>query len=111
MEIDYKNIGLRIRENRLSQQLTQETLSELAELTPTHISHIERGTTKLSLPTLIKISKVLNVSVDYLLAGTTHSNSNIQINNLLELFNDCTIEELDAFYEICKVTKDNIRKF
>ena len=55
MEIDYELIGKRIREERISQNLSQQTLAEISNISPTNISHIERGATKLSLPTLVSI--------------------------------------------------------
>ena len=45
---------------------TQEKLSEICSVSVAHIGHIERGTRIPSLETLFKISKELNVSMDYL---------------------------------------------
>ena len=45
---NFVNLGKRIREKRLSQNLTQEALAEKADVGTTHISHIETGCTKLS---------------------------------------------------------------
>ncbi len=109
MEIDYKNIGLRIRKERSNQKLNQATLAEFADLTPTHISHIECGRTKLSLISLVKIANVLNLSVDYILSGTKNTNTSMQISNLLDLYDDCSSSELNAFYEINKITKVQFR--
>ena len=53
MGIDYQAIGVRIRRLRKAKGLTQQTLAELSEQEPSNISHIERGATKLSLPTLV----------------------------------------------------------
>lgn len=55
MSLDYSDIGKRIRYLRTSKQISQEELAEAAELSVTHISHIETGNTKLSLPTIVKI--------------------------------------------------------
>ena len=52
MELDYKAIGQNIREHRRKSGLNQKELAELVNLSPQHISHIETGHTKLSLPTL-----------------------------------------------------------
>ena len=51
MELDYKAIGQNIREHRRKSGLNQKELAELVNLSPQHISHIETGHTKLSLPT------------------------------------------------------------
>ena len=67
MALDYKAIGRRIRFARMSRQLTQEKLSELTDISREHISHIESGSTKLSLPAIVNIANALDTSVDYFL--------------------------------------------
>jgi transcriptional regulator with XRE-family HTH domain len=46
--------------------LTQEKSTEKAEISVPHLGNIERGLTKLGLPTLVKLANVLQVSVDFL---------------------------------------------
>lgn len=67
MELDYKAIGKRIRIARIKIGITQEKLSELINLSPTHMSNIETGTTKVSLTTIVNIANALSVTVDDLL--------------------------------------------
>ena len=72
--IDYDAIGLRIKIARLKAKKTQETLANETGLSATHISNIETGNTKLSLPTIIAIANALSVSVDELLCdNVVHS--------------------------------------
>lgn len=52
-EVDYKKIGERVREARLKKNLNQSQLAELVDCSNNHISHIEIGQTKLSLPLLL----------------------------------------------------------
>jgi transcriptional regulator with XRE-family HTH domain len=49
------------------------------------IGHVERGTRKLSVETLLRIAKELNVSVDYLLTESQLSNPDLllQITSIL----------------------------
>lgn len=56
MDIDYKAIGMRIRAKRKQKKMTQESLAEAANLAPIHISNIETGSTKLSLPAILQIA-------------------------------------------------------
>lgn len=65
--MDYKTIGHRIRKYRKSNNLSQEQLAERIGISPTHMSHIETGSTKLSLPVLVNIAVSLNTSTDSLL--------------------------------------------
>lgn len=41
MELDYKAIGKRIKIARIRAEMTQEKLSEIAGVSPTHLSNIE----------------------------------------------------------------------
>ena len=73
--IDYVAMGKRIREKRTLLGITQQKLSELSGVEPSNISHIERGATKLSLPTLIKIANALGTSVDELLCDNIYKSN------------------------------------
>ena len=63
-------IGVRVRRYRKEKGLTQQTLAELSNQEPSNISHIERGATKLSLPTLVSIANALGVTADQLLCDS-----------------------------------------
>ena len=67
MELDYKAIGKRIKIARIKADLTQERLAELIDISPTHLSNIETGTTRVSLNTIISIANALSVTGDDLL--------------------------------------------
>ncbi len=56
-------IGLRLRDLRNVQNITQETLAEMIERTPETVSNIERGKFLPSLDTLERISKGLHISL------------------------------------------------
>lgn len=47
--------------------LSQEELAEKIGISTTHMSHIETGSTKLSLPVLVELAENLKVKTDYLL--------------------------------------------
>ena len=65
--MDYYAIGQRIRKIRKAQGFSQETLAEQAGISVTHMSHIETGNTKLSLPVLVDLAEILDVRTDDLL--------------------------------------------
>ena len=87
------------------------TLAELSELTPTNISHIERGTTKLSLPSLVNIANALHVSVDELLCGSIRESRHVYREEFLEIIRDCDERELRVLMELLETAKTSIRKF
>lgn len=74
--MDYIALGLRIKQCRKRQHLTQERLAELANVSPHYIYEIEKGLKHISLSTLGTICSSLNTSADYLLFGAqNHSKS------------------------------------
>ena len=62
MELDYSAIGRRIQAARKARNMTQEVLCNMTDLSPTHISQIENGRTKLSLPALVLITISSNLN-------------------------------------------------
>ena len=76
--MDYKRLGLRIREERLRLHLTQAQLAEDVEISDTYMGAIERGERSLTLDTLVRLVNRLGVTVDYLLADSVaDTDSNI----------------------------------
>ena len=63
----YTEMGKRIRERRMEKGYTQDQLAERAGVSLSFMGHIERGTRKLSVETLIALCSVLNCSADELL--------------------------------------------
>ena len=65
--MDMVAIGSRIKAAREQAQLTQEELAEIIDISPTHMSVIERGVKTPKLDTFVKIVNALNISSDALL--------------------------------------------
>jgi transcriptional regulator with XRE-family HTH domain len=61
------NIGERITQLRKQQNLSQEQLAKKTEVSRTIIGNYERNTNTPSIEVLIKLSKVFNVSMDYMI--------------------------------------------
>ncbi len=68
--MDYYEIGQRIRKYRKALGMSQEQLAERADISVTHMSHIETGNTKLSLQVLVDIADALGESTDIILFGS-----------------------------------------
>lgn len=66
--MDYYEIGRQVRKIRKARGLSQEALAEMIGISTTHMSHIETGNTKLSLPVFIALASALEVSADELLS-------------------------------------------
>ena len=109
MEVNYIDIGKRIKEFRKCIGVSQERLSELTNLSVSHMSHIETGSTKLGLPTIVKIANALNVSMDELLCGSLKKGKAIKQNEFAEILSDCLPEEINLIIDIAKATKESLR--
>ena len=68
--------GERLKELREERDMTQEELSNFLNVTRQSISGYETGSNEPILENLVKISKIFNVSIDYLL-GLTKDRYNI----------------------------------
>ena len=60
--------GQKLKKARLSLGLTQEKIAEYLSLAPRYISDIERGKTKGSIDTLIKLCNIYNITPNDLLS-------------------------------------------
>ena len=107
--IDYVLIGEQIRSARKALGWTQACLAERSGIEPSNISHIERGATKVSLPTLVAIANTLEVSVDELLYTNMNKSAHVSADAINKLLEDCNDKELSAITQIIKTTKDILR--
>ncbi len=71
--MDYVDLGRRVRKQRIAAGWTQEKLAEQINVCTSFVGHVERGSRKASLETLVNIANTLNVSLDYLMAGSLES--------------------------------------
>jgi transcriptional regulator with XRE-family HTH domain len=94
MEIDYRDMGKRIKKARIQAGLSQEKLAEAADVGITHISHIENGKTIPSVMVLIKIMNRLAISPDELFCGYTEHAQPALLHETADILQDCTTEEL-----------------
>jgi transcriptional regulator with XRE-family HTH domain len=83
--MNQKAIGRRIKAAREKKGMTQEQLAEWAELSPMHVSVIERGVKLPKLETLINIANVLDVSADVLLQDVVKNQTKLYSSEASEL--------------------------
>lgn len=75
MKQDVNSLGNAIRAARLKKGYTQEQLSEILDITPAHLKHMEGGRRNPSVPLLFQMMELLDLSVDALVfpdRGTAH---------------------------------------
>lgn len=83
--MNQKAIGKRIKAAREQRELTQEQLAESVDLSPMHVSVIERGVKLPKLETLINIANVLDVSADFLLQDVVSNQTKLYASEASDL--------------------------
>lgn len=80
-------IGNRIKELREAHGFTREELAEKAEISSKFLYEVEKGRKGLSADSLMKISKTLSCSCDYILTGNNATDETTdRLHILLERF-------------------------
>ncbi len=110
MELDYKSIGKRIKIARIKADLTQERLSEIVSVSPSHMSNIETGTTRVSLTTLVAIANALSVTADDLLCDSIIKARTPYEKDIADILTDCNEYEIRIIADMAKALKDTLRK-
>ena len=111
MEVDYESIGLRIKIARIKARMSQQALAERTDFSVAHISNIETGNTKLSLPALLNIANTLSVSVDQFLCDNMVCSDHVLYREAQEFFAGCaSTEERRFLLDVLKSTKEAMEK-
>ncbi len=108
--IGYKQIGFRIKNARTKKKYTQEYVSECCNITPQHMSNIENGKTKVSLPTLIAIANCIEVSIDELLSDVIDKSEVVINKEIKDLLLDCDKSEVRYLIDVLRSSKQLLRK-
>ena len=108
-DIDYHAIGKRIRELRIPTGLSQVDFAKLVGITSVHLSNIECGHCKPSLPALLSIANVLGCGVDNLLWDNYFSHNNVYQKEFADLVSDCNDYEMKLLSGAVSGLKGQIR--
>ena len=106
--MDYYAIGQRIRKIRKARELSQEQLSEMVGISVTHMSHIETGNTKLSLPVLVDLANALEVRTDDLLYDKVSAERSTATDAIIQLLETCTTQQLRVIEDLVKAAKASL---
>ena len=110
MELDYKAIGKRIKIARINADMTQEMLSEAVELSPTHLSNIETGTTHVSLSAIVSLANALSVTVDDLLCDSVIKARPQIEGDIAAVLADCDDYEIRMIRDVASALKETLRR-
>ena len=105
-QIDYTNVGKRMKTLRKQAGYTQEQIADALDVTVAFISNIENDRVKMNLRVLSYYAKLLNVSIDYLLRPESDENGekddvlNKEILRLLEKF---STDDKEKFVKVLRI--------
>ena len=109
--MDYYRIGQQIRKIRKAHGFSQEELAERVDISTTHMSHIETGNTKLSLPVLVSIAAALEVRADDLLGDNTVATTSSVMEEIATVLERCTTQEAKVISDLVKAAKSSMDKY
>ena len=109
--MDYVSIGKRIKRMRKARDLSQEKLAEFAEISVVHMSHIETGKSKPSLPVIVAIADALDVRVDSLLYDNPRSGANIAVDEIAAILESCDGKQAAFIADIVRAAKASLDEY
>lgn len=110
MDLNNQMIGKRIRLLRNQHHLSQMTLAEIIDKSPTYMSLVENGQRCPSLKTLIDIANALKVSLDMLLIDhlkCKHPEASTELSAIME---DCSDFERIVIIDNTRALKRSLRE-
>lgn len=106
--MEYKEIGVRIRQVRNKCGYTQERLAEMADIGAVYLGEIERGKKMPSLKSFIKILKALDISADYVLRNELSSGKEFIFDEVTKKLENLTPHRRKALCDIIDAYIQNI---
>lgn len=94
-------MGNKLKAKRLQLGYTQENVAELSNISFSTYSKIENAIQSPSLDTLIRISVVLDISIDYLIFGNENAQKNISdFSDIITLLQNADMKQVRYVYEL-----------
>lgn len=108
MDHQLQEIGARLKQARLSKNLSQPQLAEAADISVSFLSNLENGRQVMNIKTLISLTDALNISADWLLGNSTDSANHAAALEIEKELSSCTPKEREAILRLILVMKDTI---
>lgn len=108
MGLDKRLIGKLIRQRRLEENISQERLSEIIDISPRHMCTIENGKSLPSIDTFLKIAETLKIDLNHFfdIKETKENPLREEVINLIKI---CDENDLQLIKEIIKAIRRNKR--
>ena len=105
--VDYKLLGMRLREKRNSCNFTQEQLSERINCTPGYISQLERGVSRPNLDTLANICNVLKCDLSEIISNVNHTASSSSDSDIGIVYDQLSASERKMIFKLINTYIEN----
>ena len=100
-ELNYKEIGLRIKTLRLKNNIYQTALAQEIGVSQTHMSNIESGRAGLTLENLVKMAKIFNCGIDEIVFGEEEKKQEQSV----DVLKNCTMQDIIQAMQMLKSLK------
>ena len=101
----YKDLGEKIKAERIEKGYTQEELGEKIDSTGSYIGQIERGERNASMSKIVLIAEALNISIDYLTGNFCFEESERIDGKIVEELKGATNKQKEMMMDIIKIIK------
>lgn len=105
---DKEKFAQKIKEIRLSKGLTQEKVSEMIDVDPSHYSNIETSKTTPSMPTLVKLVNALNISYDELFECAHLEDEEIIDEMIKTIYDRFSLQKKRRLYKILRAIEEDL---
>ena len=101
-ELNYKEIGMRIKTMRLKNNIYQTVLAKEIGISQTHMSNIESGRAGLTLENLVKMVIIFNCSIDEIVFGKDE----VKQEQGMDVLKNCTMQDIVQAMQMLKSLKN-----
>lgn len=108
-QVDYAQVGAKIKTHRQELGISQEALAELCNVSPSYIGHIERGTRRVSLNVALRLADLLHIGLDYLFLDSAETDEQT-LAALRSLLEGMTPPQRKTFLNTATVLAENVEK-
>ena len=108
MEINYNEIGNRIAARRKELRLTQESLTDLTDISTNQLSNIENNRSVPTIETIMKLCTAMKATPDYFLLGIVKQSDESVTDAIAQKSLLCNSKQQKLIYEfISLLVKEN----
>ena len=101
-ELNYKEIGMRIKTMRLKNNIYQTVLAKEIGISQTHMSNIESSRAGLTLENLVKMVIIFNCSIDEIVFGKEE----VKQEQGMDVLKNCTMQDIVQAMQMLKSLKN-----